>query len=716
MADYTLEQALRMSKSTVESQETTSTILVDVDTREITIPEGELLFGVEDDEKVEIKHIKLNKRYIDGNVDLSQFQFRISYENANGDRNYDIVTNVSVSESAIEFDWLLGRSVTLYNGTTSFIVCAVTVNTSTGKVTNEWNSAIGKGNVKKGIKATSESIGGKDLVAQLQTLISTATLLSNNAIEASSRAENSANSAAQSAAAADKRATDAAKSSANADRTANSIKDSMAQISENKEAVSKLKGDLANAENALGLYKPQKVIASTEAANTPYTVINNINLVNGKKYTIISSLMNTIDKKFYLSVYDSTGSLIRSCNIPAGETSAVIEFTADRNYENVYITAQVNYSNISVTIEIIESGEHQNNIDKLNDRIYSTEQDFKELKESAILQSQKSEIDFSGSDNGHYINYNGNYVETIAFSITKPFDVKKGDIITAKCAGYDTQVAIIAKVLGDKYIPLVISTDRNVNEYTYTTDENMTCVISYWNAKDHSATIGIKHDLNAIEKAVTELETYSSKWAYNLWKVLCIGDSLTSGASYAEAWGEVGQTGKSIDQNYPRILGRMINAEVTNGGVSGYSASNWYTDEASKYNFADYDTFIIWLGTNNGLDYEDEEQYFRNLINKIKADNTSCLIVLTKIFACSKGTVAGTNAIIDTIAEEYELPVIDNSDISHSQRPDLHANVANPHFGKAGNIFIANRYVEELGKWFEADHLRSEYGYTSRTN
>lgn len=195
MADYTLEQALRMSRSTVESQETTSTILVDVDTREITIPEGELLFGVEDDEKVEIKHIKLNKRYIDGNVDLSQFQFRISYENANGDRNYDIVTNVSVSESAIEFDWLLGRSATLYNGTTSFIVCAVTVNASTGKVTNEWNSAIGKGDVKRGIKATVESIGGKDLVAQLQTLISTATLLSNNAIEASSRAENSAQAA-----------------------------------------------------------------------------------------------------------------------------------------------------------------------------------------------------------------------------------------------------------------------------------------------------------------------------------------------------------------------------------------------------------------------------------------------------------------------------------------------------------------------------------------
>ncbi len=209
MSEFTnLDQAL-CAAAVAANSSLDSVITVDVDTREITIPESEKLFGVEDDEKVEIKHIKLNKRYIDGDRDLSQFQFRISYENANGDRNYDIVTNVSVSENTIEFDWLLGRSATLYNGTTSFIVCAVTVNASTGKVTNEWNSAIGKGEVKKGIKATAESIGGKDLVAQLQTLISTATWLSNNAIEASSRAQNYSDSAAQSAAAADKRATDA---------------------------------------------------------------------------------------------------------------------------------------------------------------------------------------------------------------------------------------------------------------------------------------------------------------------------------------------------------------------------------------------------------------------------------------------------------------------------------------------------------------------------
>ena len=241
MSEFTnLDQAL-CAAAVAANFSQDSVITVDVDTREITIPEGEKLFGVEDDEKVEIKHIKLNKRFIDGDRDLSQFQFRISYENANGEKNYDIAANLSVSESAIEFDWLLGRSATLYNGTTSFIVCAVSVDASTGNVTNEWNSAIGRGDVKKGIKATVESIGGKDLVAQLQTLISTATWLSNNAIEASSRAQNYADSAAASSATAKVSEDAAATSATNAEESANRVADSMAQIAANKEAIGQLK-------------------------------------------------------------------------------------------------------------------------------------------------------------------------------------------------------------------------------------------------------------------------------------------------------------------------------------------------------------------------------------------------------------------------------------------------------------------------------------------
>ena len=220
-------------------------------------------------------------------------------------------------------------------------------------------------------------------------------------------------------------------------------------------------------------------------------------------------------------------------------------------------------------------------------------------------------------------------------------------------------------------------------------------------------------------------------WAQAMWKVLCIGDSLTSGANYTEEWGEQTSPGASIDQNYPRMLGRLINGEVTNAGFSGYSASTWWNSKHSSYTYNDYDTFIIWLGTNNGLtdtldtdvdpydDYNDfaetETGYYCKIIEKIKEENKSCLIVLTKIFA-SKDSVSETNTTIDHIAEKYNLPVIDNSDLGAGAHPELHGGINNPHFGKAGNAFVANRYVARVSEWFAENPLRCEYHYTPRTN
>lgn len=71
----------------------------------------------------------------------------------------------------------------------------------------------------------------------------------------------SAQAAAKSAAAAKNSEDAAAKSAAAADNTANSIKDSMAQISENKEAVSRLK------EDTTALQKRQNVLVGSETGN-----------------------------------------------------------------------------------------------------------------------------------------------------------------------------------------------------------------------------------------------------------------------------------------------------------------------------------------------------------------------------------------------------------------------------------------------------------------
>lgn len=160
-----LDEALGMSLA----DETDESIHVDIDTRQVTIPESQQVFGVESDEDVEVKHIVIDGRYNDG-TDLSTFTFRVNYQNANGDKGTYLVTELKVNDSSIEFDWVIGRQVVAYKGTIAFIVCAYTIDSSS-VIQNEWNSTLGKGIVLEGLEV-SEFDFGDDIVRQLASILS----------------------------------------------------------------------------------------------------------------------------------------------------------------------------------------------------------------------------------------------------------------------------------------------------------------------------------------------------------------------------------------------------------------------------------------------------------------------------------------------------------------------------------------------------------------
>lgn len=160
-----LDEALGMSLA----DEADESIHVDVNTRQITIPESQKLFGVESDEDVEVKHIVIDGRYNDG-TDLSTFTFRVNYQNANGDKDAYLATELQVNDSSIEFDWVIGRKVVAYKGTIAFIVCAYTIDSSS-VIQNEWNSTLGKGTVLEGLEV-SEFDFGDDIVRQLASILS----------------------------------------------------------------------------------------------------------------------------------------------------------------------------------------------------------------------------------------------------------------------------------------------------------------------------------------------------------------------------------------------------------------------------------------------------------------------------------------------------------------------------------------------------------------
>jgi len=207
-------------------------------------------------------------------------------------------------------------------------------------------------------------------------------------------------------------------------------------------------------------------------------------------------------------------------------------------------------------------------------------------------------------------------------------------------------------------------------------------------------------------------------WAYAMDNIICVGDSLTEGARFN------GDKLGIISQSYPHYLGRMLSAEVTNAGASGYSASDWYEEKIDQYDFADYDCAVIWLGTNEGYtdtlaedveaygSYQDyaktETGYYCRIIERIKEQNPDCLILLMNIYA-SKSDVELSNQVIDKIAQRYDLHVIDTQSLN-MDNTQLHAGRTNPHMGKAGNIAAARLIVEDVSRWLAEAPVRCEFG------
>ena len=141
-------------------------ITIDTDTREITIPDSEKLFGVKDDLKAERKYFKC-KKVVGDNLDLSKHRLYINYMNANKETNAYLVDDVEVDGDYITFSWLLYRSVTKYIGNVSFIVCAKSSNNK-GLLQTDWNTTLATGTVKEGLEvdtATTEEY--PDVIEQI---------------------------------------------------------------------------------------------------------------------------------------------------------------------------------------------------------------------------------------------------------------------------------------------------------------------------------------------------------------------------------------------------------------------------------------------------------------------------------------------------------------------------------------------------------------------
>lgn len=91
------------------------------DLRTFTIPSNTLL-GVEHDMNVnELKFVA--PRYFHQDVDLSEYAIRVHFQSVDGNKYYEPAINITVSDTALYFSWLVNRNAVLEEGNVIFSIC-----------------------------------------------------------------------------------------------------------------------------------------------------------------------------------------------------------------------------------------------------------------------------------------------------------------------------------------------------------------------------------------------------------------------------------------------------------------------------------------------------------------------------------------------------------------------------------------------------------------
>ena len=144
---------------------------IDPETRVITVPASEKLFGVANDGNSERKHFRCPK-IVGDNIDLSTMHLYINYQNANGQKYPYLVEDIRTDGDYITFSWLIGPDVVAYKGQIKFIVCA---KKGDGTIP-EWNTTLAEGTVLEGLETTDEVVErNPDIIEQILTRLDSVT-------------------------------------------------------------------------------------------------------------------------------------------------------------------------------------------------------------------------------------------------------------------------------------------------------------------------------------------------------------------------------------------------------------------------------------------------------------------------------------------------------------------------------------------------------------
>lgn len=141
-----------LAAETTESDDELS-FLIDEHLRIITVPERGVVLGVEGDKDVNRVRFRMN-RYYHGS-DLSSFQIRINYQNADGEVNYFTVSDKTVDTDTFSFVWVVAADAVMTKGTVLFVVnCFAT--DSSDVVQKAYHTTLGAASVLEGLEVDVE--------------------------------------------------------------------------------------------------------------------------------------------------------------------------------------------------------------------------------------------------------------------------------------------------------------------------------------------------------------------------------------------------------------------------------------------------------------------------------------------------------------------------------------------------------------------------------
>lgn len=187
--------------------------------------------------------------------------------------------------------------------------------------------------------------------------------------------------------------------------------------------------------------------------------------------------------------------------------------------------------------------------------------------------------------------------------------------------------------------------------------------------------------------------------------ITCIGDSLT----YSEVFTGENDAHRQAKRTYPEVLAALSGNTAYNLGDMGKSASGWWGIHASEIVARENQLFIVYLGTNEGLNDSIDTDCRGTDISGYLNTNTGCYgkilqtianlgdrALLVHIYG-GGGTsgVDGTNAVIDKFGERYGFAVVDNKkllDNCYHTWPNRNG-MNNLHYNDLGYAVFAGRLI-----------------------